>query len=237
MKQEIGQRQFFVTPPHPCSYLPKRQANTLFLDPREPVTAELYSTLTEIGFRRSGGHLYRPHCQTCQACVPTRIPVASFRPRRHQRRAWRANDDLTLVVQPAQYRPEFYALYARYIGDRHRDGDMYPPSTDQFRSFLLSQWAETRFFCLYDADGRLMSVAVTDLQPDGVSAIYTFYEPDDDKRSLGVVSVLHQIEYCRNEGLEHVYLGYWIKDAQKMRYKTDYRPVQMFVNNRWVTLD
>ena len=236
MKQELGQRQFFVTPPHPCSYLPGRQANTLFLDPREPVTGELYGRLTEIGFRRSGGHLYRPHCQSCQACVPTRIPVAEFRPRRFQRRAWRLNEDLRVEVHAAQYRPEFYTLYANYIAERHRDGDMYPPSTDQFRSFLLSQWADTRFFCLYDED-RLLAVAVTDVQADGLSAIYTFYDPAADKRSLGVAAVLHQIDYCRNEGLDYVYLGYWIKDAPKMRYKTDYRPVQLFLNNRWITLN
>jgi arginine-tRNA-protein transferase len=235
MKTESGERQFFITPSHPCSYLPGREAATLFVDPRETITKELYQTLTEQGFRRSGGHLYRPHCRACQACVPTRIPVASFAPKRRQRRTRDRNADLTLKVEPARFDKVIYRLYANYIAGRHRDGDMYPPSPEQFRSFLLSQWSETLFLSAYQGE-ELVSVAVTDRQPDGLSAIYTFYDPAQPQRSLGVFSILAQIALCRELGLSHLYLGYWIRDAEKMRYKIDYRPIELFIGGRWVVL-
>jgi arginyl-tRNA--protein-N-Asp/Glu arginylyltransferase len=235
MQDELGKRQFFITPAHTCSYLPKREANTLFLDPRETITPALYSDLTRIGFRRSGGHLYRPHCNGCNACVPTRIPVATFSPRRRHRRVLTRNADLRIVVEPAAYNQRYYELYASYINARHRDGDMYPPSADQYRTFLLSQWSNPEFLCVYEAD-TLRAVAVTDRQLDGLSAIYTFFDPTQDDRGLGVFCILKQIEQCVERGLQHLYLGYWIKESDKMRYKTDYRPVELFVNERWITL-
>jgi arginyl-tRNA--protein-N-Asp/Glu arginylyltransferase len=235
MKEELGSRQFYLTPSHPCSYLPQREAQTLFLDPRDTIDQGLYQALAEQGFRRSGSHLYRPHCQNCQACIPTRIPVAEFSPRRSQRRVLAKNDDLTLRIEPASFQQHYYDLYASYLHGRHQDGDMFPPSIDQFRSFLLSQWSDTQFLCTYLGD-ELLAVAVTDQQPKGLSAIYTFFDPTYASRSLGVFSVLSQIEVCRSLDLPHLYLGYWIKDSPKMRYKTEYRPVELFVSGRWANL-
>jgi arginine-tRNA-protein transferase len=239
MKEEIGSRQFFLTPAHPCSYLPDREARTLFLDPRDIVDTNLYQGLAEHGFRRSGSHLYRPHCKDCQACVPTRVPVSKFMPRRSQRRVLARNTDLTTRIEPALFAQRYYDLYARYIHGRHQDGDMFPPSPDQFRSFLLSPWSDTLFLNTYLGD-ELLAVAVTDQQPRGLSAIYTFFDPNPHQqggdRSLGVFSILKQIELCRSLNLRHLYLGYWIRDAHKMRYKTDYRPVELFVSDRWVRL-
>ncbi len=234
MQDELGTKQFFVTPAHPCSYLPRRQANTLFLDPREIIHPSSYQALTELGFRRSGSHLYRPHCKSCQACIPARIPVESFVPKRSQRRVESRNADLTIKIEAASYSRRYYDLYADYITTRHMDGDMYPPSIDQFRSFLLSQWSDTVFVCTY-LDKKLLSVAVTDRQERGISAIYTFFDPSEERRSLGVFSILTQIELCQMQGLPYLYLGYWIRDSDKMRYKTDYRPVELFVNGGWVT--
>lgn len=235
MQEELGNKQFFITPGHGCSYLPRRQAHTLFLDPREIITQETYQRLTEEGFRRSGGHLYRPHCRTCQACIATRIPVARFAPKRRQRRSLQRNADLTVQVHRATFSARFYDLYARYIVGRHSDGDMFPPSKDQFRSFLLSQWSETLFVCSYLGD-ELVAVAVTDRQPQGLSAIYSFFDPDRPERSLGVWCVLQQIELARRMGVPHVYLGYWIRDSDKMGYKTEYRPVELLINGRWAEL-
>lgn len=234
MQEELGNKQFFITPGHACSYLPRRQAHTLFLDPRDTITAQTYQSLTEQGFRRSGGHLYRPHCRTCRACIPTRIPVDEFRPKRNQRRTSKRNADLTVQVHRATFSRRFYELYARYIAGRHADGDMFPPSKDQFRSFLLSQWSDTLFLCSYLED-NLVAVAVTDRQPRGLSAIYTFFDPGLEQRGLGVWSVLQQIELARQLGLPYLYLGYWIRDAEKMSYKINYRPVELFLDGRWVT--
>lgn len=236
MKDEIGDKQFFITPAHPCSYMPNRQAHTVFLDPRETITPATYQLLTERGFRRSGGHVYRPQCRSCRACVPTRIAVDEFNPRRSQRRVARRNDDLQFRVETAKYAAHYYALYARYVAGRHRDGDMYPPSQDQFRSFLLSQWSDTLFATTY-LDGRLVSVAVTDRQEGGLSAIYTFFDPSLAARSLGVLSILKQIELCREMELPYLYLGYWIAESAKMRYKTEYRPVELFIDGRWVRIN
>ncbi|MGE0622566.1 MAG: arginyltransferase [Pseudomonadales bacterium] len=235
MKEELGKKQFYLTPSHPCSYLPGRQARTLFLDPRETIHPSLYQALTEHGFRRSGSHLYRPRCDGCQACVPTRIPVAAFVPRRSQRRVLSRNADLSVHVEPAMFSRRYYDLYVRYIQGRHRDGDMYPPSADQFRSFLLSQWANGVFLCSY-LNNELIAVAVCDQLPDGLSAIYTFFDPEHPARSLGTWSILQQIELCRRSELTHLYLGYWIRDARKMRYKLDFRPVELFVDGRWTGL-
>lgn len=236
MQDELGTRQFYITPGHACSYLPGREAQTLFLDPRETITPGLYQALTLQGFRRSGSHLYRPHCRGCQACVPTRLPVADFAPKRRQRRVAAANTDLRVVVEPAAYSERAYRLYARYVSGRHGDGDMYPPSVEQFRSFLLSQWCDTLFVESWLGD-ELVAVAVTDRLPHGLSAVYTFFDPDHAQRSLGVFSILQQIALCRRLQLPNLYLGYWIRDCQKMRYKIDYRPIELFVNGSWLRLN
>ncbi|MEM8769514.1 MAG: arginyltransferase, partial [Pseudomonadota bacterium] len=195
----------------------------------------LYQGLTEHGFRRSGGHLYRPHCQDCQACIPTRIPVAGFEPRRNQRRVLKRNEDLELVIEPAMFNRHYYDLYSRYVRGRHADGDMYPPTTDQFRSFLLSQWSNSVFLCAY-LDKELLSVAVCDQQPEGLSAIYTFFDPEYAERSLGTWSILKQLEFCDRAELPYLYLGYWIRDCRKMRYKVDFRPVELLLEGRWTQL-
>lgn len=230
-----GEVQFFLTPTHPCSYLTDESAQTLFFDPRKTITPNIYQRLTDQGFRRSGSHLYRPHCASCQACVPTRIPVSEFLPRRSQKRVQRQNSDLTLKVEEAAFSRRHYHLYERYISLRHADGDMYPASEDQFRSFLLSPWTNSVFLSLYEGE-RLLSVAVTDKQKNGLSAIYTFFEPEEKKRSLGVMSILSQIELARQWNLPYLYIGYWIKDCAKMAYKTDYRPAEVYLQGRWVSL-
>ena len=228
-----SQVQFFLTPAHPCSYLDRNNAQTLFFDPREIITPEIYQRLTDQGFRRSGSHLYRPHCGTCTACVPTRVPVEKFLPKRSQKRVLKKNTDLTVRIEDAVFSRRHYHLYERYINLRHADGDMYPASEDQYRSFLLSPWSNSIFLCLYSAE-KLLSVAVTDKQSHGLSAIYTFFEPDEDSRSLGVLSILKQIELCHTLNFPYLYLGYWIKDCEKMSYKTQYRPTELFLNGRWI---
>lgn len=226
----------YLTPAHACSYLDRNDAQTLFADPRRIITDRHYQRLADQGYRRSGSHLYRPHCSACSACIPLRLPVASFRPSRSQRRNRASNADLHLQLEPARFTPRHYHLYERYISLRHADGDMYPASEDQFRSFLLSPWSKSEFLCLYEGD-RLLSVAVTDQQLNGLSAVYTFFEPSAAQRGLGVLSILQQIDLCQERDLPFLYLGYWIKGSPKMAYKTDFRPTQMLIENRWITLN
>ena len=148
MKDELSDKQFFLTPPHPCSYLENRTARTLFLDPRETVNPTLYGALTHAGFRRSGSHLYRPYCEGCSACVPARVPVADFRWSRRFRRVRQTNEGVTATMRDANFSDRYYELYASYINARHADGDMHPPNVDQFRSFLLSSWSKSAFLVL-----------------------------------------------------------------------------------------
>lgn len=232
---ELARLKFYATQPHPCSYLPEEQATTLFLDPSQPMDAAVYAELSEMGFRRSGDHLYRPHCQSCNACTPARIPVARFIPTRQQRRILKRNADLSVHSARPACDEEYYALYARYIEQRHADGDMHPPNREQFATFLVRDLAFSRFYEFREGE-RLLAVAVTDVLPNGLSAVYTFFDPDEERRSLGRYAILWQIEETARLELDALYLGYWIKRCRKMNYKTQYRPIELFVNQRWSML-
>lgn len=225
----------YTTYPHSCSYLEDQEATTLFVDPRQRVDKTLYSKLSVLGFRRSGDHIYRPHCANCEACIPARIPVHEFKPSRGQRRIWQRNQDLRIVSTANASDDEAFELYRRYINQRHSDGDMYPPEREQFESFLNSVWDCTRYFRFYDKE-TLVAVAVVDALDDGLSAIYTFFDPDHPRRSLGVYAILWEVEQARKLELDYVYLGYWIQNCQKMAYKSDYRPLQVYQKNSWSTL-
>ncbi|EKF73619.1 arginyl-tRNA-protein transferase [Alcanivorax hongdengensis A-11-3] len=232
---DLSTLRFFRTPAHACSYLEDHQASTLFVDPQATLTPALYSELSQLGFRRSGDYLYRPHCEGCQACIPARVRVADFHPRRRHRRILKRNGDLEVTRERAHFSRECYQLYASYIDYRHGDGDMYPPSEEQFNNFLICDWADTDFFCFREA-GKLRAVAVTDTLDDGLSAVYTFFDPTLDDRSLGVMALLWQIDYCRRQGLPYLYLGYWIRQCQKMRYKSQYRPLEILIQGHWQEL-
>ena len=235
MTSSLRDLKVYTTYPHTCSYLQDQEATTLFVDPRQPVDQKLYSKLSVLGFRRSGNHIYRPHCAQCNACIPARIPVDAFEPRRGQKRVWRRNQDLRVVCTGDINDDDAFDLYERYITLRHSDGDMYPPDREQFQAFLNSVWDCTQYVRFYEG-GRLIAVAVVDELEDGYSAIYTFYDPLADKRSLGAYAILWEIEKVRALGLQYLYLGYWIRECQKMSYKSDYRPLQIYTNSRWTTL-
>ena len=235
MTSSLRDLKVYTTYPHSCSYLEEQEATTLFIDPRTPMTGTLYSQLSQLGFRRSGSHLYRPNCGSCKACVPARIPVSVFKARRSQKRCWKHNADLQVEETGTIEGDEYFDLYRRYIEARHRDGDMYPPSREQYQSFLSAEWGVTRFFRL-NLEGRLAGVAVADELDDGLSAIYTFFEPELHSRSLGTYAVLWQIHATRQLGLDYLYLGYWIKECQKMAYKIQYRPLELYINGQWVEL-
>jgi len=225
----------YTTYPHSCSYLEDQEATTLFVDPRQRVDRKLYSNLSKLGFRRSGSHIYRPHCTHCDACIAARIPVDLFKPRRGQRRIWSRNQGLVVHATHDIRDNAAFELYQNYIESRHSDGDMYPPEREQYESFLSNVWDCTHYYRFYDGDS-LIALAVVDELVDGLSAIYTFFDPALDRRSLGGFAILWQIEKAREMGLAYLYLGYWVRDCQKMAYKSDYRPLQLYVNGRWSTL-
>lgn len=231
----ISNLKVYSTQPHPCSYLANKEATTLFIDPQLEVNQALYSRLADMGFRRSGQHIYRPHCQDCNACISVRVPVESFKHKRQHRRIWQKNQDLTVEKIDSIENDEYYQLYAHYINLRHADGDMYPPSFDEYQSFLCNKHQVSHYYRFTKGD-EVLAVAATDQMDQGLSAIYTFFNPDYKTRSLGVYAILWQIEEVRRLNQEALYLGYWIKACQKMNYKIDYRPVELLVNDHWLAL-
>lgn len=233
---DLSTLKLFATQPHPCSYIDGEQATTVFVDPEAKVDVELYSQLSQLGFRRSGSHLYRPQCASCQACVSCRIPVALFKPNRSQRRCWLKNQDITIISVNRIDSLEHYNLYSRYIESRHQDGDMYPPSEEQYKAFLTSEWGATHYLELR-LDGCLIGVSVCDQLDDGLSAVYTYYDAELADRSLGKFVILTQIYRAQSLGLNYVYLGYWIKQCEKMNYKIEYRPLELLINRRWMRLN
>ncbi len=230
---DLAELKLFATHEHACSYLDGERATTVFVDPNASLNGRIYSQLSDFGFRRSGGHVYRPSCQQCNACIPLRTPVDVFKPSKTQKRCLKNNGDVSATFVDSIDTEECYSLYEKYICIRHEDGDMYPPSREQYLSFLTSEWNITRYI-EFRVGERLIAVSVCDRLERGFSAVYAFFDPDQQKRSLGVFNILYLIELAKQQGLSYVYLGYWIKQCQKMSYKVDYRPFEVFLENGWV---
>ena len=224
--------RFYSSLPHPCSYLPNREAVTLFVDPEANMDMAMYQLLSQVGFRRSGEHIYRPHCGTCHACVPVRVPVKRFTPNRSQRRCQQRNQELVLNIRRAEFDEAHFQLYRRYMGARHPGGSMDNSDPDAYRRVMSASWSNTYLY-EYSHDGDILAVAVVDQCKDSLSAVYTYYDPNEAKRSLGVYAILSLIEQARRSQRDWVYLGYWNPDSPKMAYKTDYQPLEYFDGLTW----
>lgn len=227
--------RLFFTQPHTCSYLPEREATTAFVDPALAVDNRLYSQLTHMGFRRSGKYYYAPRCRRCQACISTRIPVARFKPNRQQRKCVRHNRDIEVRQRRSVDFEEHYRLYERYIRERHQDGDMYPPTFAQYLDFLGQGVEQTRHV-EFRRNGQLLGCTVMDVLDDGLSAIYTYFDPDQHKRSLGTFAILALVDIAAHSGRPYVYLGFWVDGCSKMDYKTNFRPLEQLTGQNWVDL-
>lgn len=232
----IFRLQFYLTAPYPCSYLPDRLARSQVAAPGNLVDTVAFSELVRLGFRRSGQHVYRPRCDSCSACTPVRIAVADFSPNRSQRRCQRRNGDVRMRLRPLLFEEAHYRLYRRYQIARHAGGGMDQDDREQYRGFLLQSRVDSAL-AEFSLDGEVIMVSLVDRLLDGLSAVYTFFEPDLSDRGLGVLGVLHQIRLAREIGLPYLYLGYWIEDCRKMAYKQDYQPLEAFVDGRWRPLE
>ena len=231
----ISSIRLFRTSLHPCSYKASEEAATVFVDPDLIIDKRLNSKLSELGYRRSGAHLYRPDCDHCSACISCRVSVNEVQFSRSQRRILKRNEALSVVEQADLNSAAAFDLYRRYVDKRHQGGDMFPATNEQFEAFIKTKTFDTRFFLFYE-DQRLIAVSVVDFLEQGLSAVYTFFEPDLPQRSLGNYVILWQISKCRTLGLPHLYLGYWIKGCDNMEYKSKFRPMEFLIDGHWTNI-
>jgi len=226
-----------ITSPHPCSYLEEKLAQTVFLSPANKPTNKDYSILVQNGFRRSGEHIYRPNCEDCRACISVRVCVKDYFAnhyylKRSFKRIVKKNEDLVVTHSADGDAPELYPLYEGYISARHREGDMYPSTPQQYASFLQQNLGNCEYL-VFTLEEKPVAVAVTDVLTDGIAAVYTFFDCELSGRSLGTMAILYQIQHCQRLGLPYLYLGYWIKECKKMNYKDSFQPLEYYVDDAW----
>lgn len=223
--------QLYLSTEHGCGYLPGNAARNAYVDPEFNMSPWRYELLVQRGFRRSGGYVYRPHCANCRLCIPARIVAADFTPNRSQRRCLQRNADVELRIVD-DLSDEHYTLYRRYLAARHPGEGMDADNREAFHGFLECNWGDTQFW-EFRAAGRLLAVAVVDTLGNALSAVYTFYDPDQPARSLGTYAVLRQVQYARDIALAHVYLGYWVPQSRKMDYKKNFSALELLGDTGW----
>jgi arginine-tRNA-protein transferase len=228
----ISALQFYLTAPYPCSYLADKEARSQVATPSFLITPQVYSELVHVGFRRSGTFTYRPRCDACRECVPVRLDISGFKTNRSQRRSWKQHSGLDVSLHALEDRAEYFELYQRYQHARHQDGGMDNDDKEQYRNFLLQSHVDS-MLVEFREDGVLRMVSIIDVLGDGLSSVYTFYEPDIAGSSFGTFNVLWQTELCRKLGLPYLYLGYWIEHSPKMAYKANFQPLQQLQYGAW----
>ena len=229
--------QLFQSSPYQCGYLPNSTAQNLFTSPSTALTPAIYSSLINVGFRRSGDSVLRPNCAQCNQCISLRVNISDFTLSRSQKRVMNLNADLTCRIVEQPKPQQYYSLYTDYVRYKHPTSENMQDAEDTFKHFFLSRWAKTFVIEFITNNQELACIAICDPLTHGWSAVYTFYDPALSARSLGTYSILKQIEYVQKCGLDYLYLGYWIHDCEKMNYKTKFRPCEGYKNEQWILIN
>ncbi len=224
--------RLFETVVDDCPYLEDQKSASIIVDPEHEISIDLFSMLSRSGFRRSGEMLYSPKCPTCNACVSVRIPAAQFTPSRSQKRVWKKNSDLTVQIEHVSFQQHHFDLYLRYQQARHSDSSMCDDDPSKYTAFIESKFSKSKFVCFYQ-DEELVGISVVDQFTGGLSAVYTFFEPELADRSLGTYAILYLVRLAQVKDVPYVYLGYWIEKSQKMAYKTKFRPLEGYFDRQW----
>ncbi len=231
----IATLQFYTTAPYSCSYLKDTVARSQVATPSHAINQTTYSNLVSKGFRRSGSFTYRPFCETCKQCVPVRINTESFSLKKSQKRAWKKHKNLSAKIFKPSFSQEHYSLYTKYQAVRHSGGGMDSDSKEQYKQFLLQSHVNS-LLIEFREKNKLKMISIIDKLDDGVSSVYTFFDPENKGTSYGIYSIIWQIEYCRSLKLPHLYLGYWIKDSKKMSYKSKFQSLEGLIDGNWIKL-
>lgn len=228
--------KYHTTHPYPCGYLSDRMARSEVVAPEQTIDTQTYAELMHQGYRRSGRFVYRPQCEQCRACLSVRIKVDAFDPNRTQRRCWKKHRHLTVRQNKLYFDWKHFALYQRYQARRHADGVMTQDNHEQYQNFLLQSHVNTSLISFHEPE-HLRMVSIIDLLPEGISSVYTFYDPDIGQASFGTYNILWQIQLCRALKLKYLYLGYWIKEHHKMNYKANFQPLEVLLDGRWLPFE
>jgi arginyl-tRNA--protein-N-Asp/Glu arginylyltransferase len=231
-KKVLEEIQFYVTTKYSCGYINGRSAQSIVATPYKNVNSKTFNTLIDKGFRRSGQYVYMPNCKNCSSCIPIRLLISDFIASRSQKRIKKHLDRLTVKILPLIFNEEHYGLYVNYQNIRHPSNMAGEDKFADYNDFLIKSNVNSKLveFRLND---QLKIVTIIDIVNDGISAVYTFYDCSNQKLSLGTISILWLIDYCKDKNLDFLYLGYWINESQKMKYKTNFNPYELLIDGVW----
>ena len=231
-KPSFEKIQFYTTTEYSCSYIDKMDAQSLVVTPYKSINQNTFQDLIEKGFRRSGQYIYKPNCKSCTACIPIRLSVKKFLPSKTQKRTYKKHGYFTIREAPLSFKKNHFDLYLKYQNKRHSFINNEQNNLDDYNDFLIKSNVKSKLIEFWDGD-LLKIVSIVDIVSDGISAVYTFYDPDDDKVSYGTYSIIWLINWSKAHQLKYIYLGYWIGECNKMKYKTNFKPYELYIKGYW----
>ena len=231
-KPSFEKIQFYKTTEYNCSYIDKMDAQSLVVTPYKSIDQNIFQDLIEKGFRRSGQYIYKPSCKSCTACIPIRLSVQKFLSSRSQKRIFKKHQHFDVREVSLTFKQKHFDLYSKYQNKRHSSINNDQNKIDDYNDFLIKSNVNSKLVEFWDGD-LLKIVSIIDMMDDGISAVYTFFDPDDEKVSYGTYSIIWLINWCKTQQFKYIYLGYWIGECNKMKYKTNFKPYELYIKGYW----